>query len=146
MKYTIIFVLAAFLLSLVWACSANKNQVTTTVDEDGVARKAVTISTKLLTRKWKQTRTKDSYDGVWKDIESENKVIEFSEDGTYTENKPGNDTYKGTYRVNGNELTIEHSGNQVPLTYKVYFLDKKKMTLTIQGRHGKVFQDFVKTK
>ncbi len=146
MKYTIFFVLAAFGLSLLWACSGNKNKVTTTVDEDGQARKTVQISTKLLTNKWKHVRSKDSYDGEWREIAEDNRVIEFSDGGRYIEERPGNPTHQGTYTLTNDQLIVEHSGNNMPLKYKVYFIDKKKMTLTIQGRHGKVFQDYVKVK
>ncbi len=146
MKYTILFVMAAFALSALWACSGSKNKVTTDVNEDGTVQKKVSYSPKLLSSKWKEVRRKDTYDGKWVDITEDNKVIEFGANGDYSEKHPGNDAATGTYRLEGDQVTTEHSGNNAPLTYKITYLDKKKLTLAIQGRHGKVFYDYVKVK
>ncbi len=146
MKYTILFVLAAFSLSLIWACSGSKNTETTTVDEDGKERKVTVYSQKLLSNKWKEVRTKDTYDGIWKDIESDHKIIEFTSDGKYSEDKPGNPTHKGSYTLVNDQLTIEHSGNKVPLVYSIQSLDKKNLTLATQGRHGAVHKKYERIK
>lgn len=144
MKYTILFVLVALVMSLVFiACSSNKNN---TSDANARKGEVSNINVKHLSRKWKHVKTKDSYDGVWKEVESDNKIITFSKDGKYTELKPGNDLCDGGYTLQGENVVLTHSCNKVALTCKVVSLSKKELTLSQQGRHGEVFYTYVKTK
>jgi len=145
MKYTILFVITALAMSLIFiACSSSKNNNT----DDSSARKGEvsSINVKHLSRKWKHVKTKDSYDGIWKEVESDNKIITFSTDGKYTELKPGNDLCTGGYTAQGGTVVVTHSCNTAALTYKVASLSKSDLVLTMQGRHGDVFYVYERTK
>ena len=137
MKYTIVFVFAALAMSLILlACSSSKNN---NLDSTTLERKGVSsIDVKTLSQKWKHVKTKDSYDNIWKEIDADNKVIAFTESGEYTENKPGNDICTGTYTLAGENVLMNHSCNKVEMTSKVVSLEKEKLVLGKQGRHGEV--------
>lgn len=143
MKYTILFVLAAFAMSiLLIACSGTKK------NNDENARKGTvsSINVKQLSKKWKHIKTKDSYDGIWKDVDSDNKIISFTKDGKYSENNPGNPLCEGGYTTEGENVILTHSCNKVALTCKVVSLEKKKLVLSMLGRHGEVFYVYERTK
>lgn len=145
MKYTILFVIAALAMSLIFiACSSSKNNNS----DDSSARKGEisSINVEQLSNKWKHVKTKDSYDNIWKEVESDHKIISFTEDGKYTELKPGNDLCEGTYTAKEESVVVNHSCNQVALTYKVESLNKTDLVLSIQGRHGPVFYVYEETK
>lgn len=136
MKYTILFVLAAFILSgALVACSSSKNKQKKDISAE--RRAATSIDLDVLTNVWKETRSKDDYNGIWNEVEN-GKTITFLTDGKYTELKPENPICEGTYNAKDKSLEIKHSCNTVPLTYTVEHLSKKKLALAIQGRHGKV--------
>ena len=142
MKYTILFVLVALVMSIVFiACSSSKNNT-----DEASARKgeASNINVKHLSRKWKHVKTKDSYDGIWKEVTSDHKIITFSKDGKYTELKPGNDLCEGGYTTQGENVVLTHSCNKETLTCRVASLSKKELTLCQRGRHGEVFYVYQK--
>ncbi len=144
MKYTILFVLAALAMSIILlACSSSKNNA-----DGGNARKAnpSNINTKLLSKKWKHIKTKDSYNGEWSDVDSDNKVIAFGKDGSYSENKPGNNECTGGYELEGDHVVLTHSCNKVSLKCKVVELEKKKLVLSQMGRHGEVLYVYERIK
>ncbi len=146
MKYFAI--LAAIGMGLfIIACSSKKNGTDSKNPDGSNAKKATSISTKALSKKWKQVKSKDSYNNIWNDIDEENRrVILFDKEGSYTEINPGNEPCKGTYTTEGNQVIVEHSCNKVPLTYIVESLEKNSLTLSILGRHGKVFHVYEKVK
>jgi hypothetical protein len=146
MKYTILFVFAALAMSLVLlACSSSKNNNS---DNAALERKGMesSIDVKALSQQWKHVKTKDSYDGIWKEIDSDNKVITFSESGEYKENKPGNDLCEGVYVLEGERVVLTHSCNKVAQTCKVVSLEAEKLVLGMQGRHGEVLYVYEKVK
>jgi len=126
------------------ACSSSKNN---TSDETKARKGNVTsINVKRLAKKWKHVKTKDSYDGIWKTVDSENKIISFTRDGKYSENRPGNPACEGGYTMEGDNVILTHSCNKVALTCKVVELEKKKLTMSMLGRHGEVFYVYERTK
>lgn len=139
MKYTILFVFAALAMSIILlACSSSKNN---NAAKENLERKGVesSIDVKALSKSWKHIKTKDSYDDIWKDIDSDNKTITFTDNGEYKENKPGNEPCEGGYTLEGEQnIVLTHSCNKVALTYKIVELEKEKLVLGKQGRHGEV--------
>lgn len=126
------------------ACSSSKNN---NIDDSSARKGEISsINVKDLSRKWKHIKTKDSYDNIWKEVESDNKIISFTADGKYTELKPGNDLCEGTYTSQAESVIVNHSCNKVALTYKVENLSSTDLVLSIQGRHGSVFYVYEQTK
>lgn len=143
MKYTIAFVVAALIMSAaLLSCRGGKKNSTPQSYEaiQRVGLESVVDLDLLTAKKWKLVRIKDSYDDIWKDVETEASVISFNAEGGYAEDKPGNPTHKGTFSLQGEKgMEIVHSGNEATLEYRVDFLEKEKLVLAIQGRHGDVF-------
>lgn len=142
MKYTILFVFAALIMSIILLACSKKNADNTKAREGNVS----SINVKHLAKKWKHVRTKDSYDGIWKDMDSDSRIISFTRDGKYSENRPGNATCEGGYTMEGDHVILSHSCNKVSLTCKVVALEKKKLTMSMMGRHGEVFYVYETTK
>lgn len=153
MKYTILFVFAALAMSIVLlACSSSKNNNSTTTAEDGTevaARKAVKsdINKKRLCHKWKLVRMKDNYDGEWRQMDESQKTISFSKSGDYTETTKENPPCTGTYTTLGKmDMEVNHSCNRVALPCRVAELEKKKLVISMMGRHGEVLYEYTRTK
>ena len=137
------FVFAAFVMSILLIACSKKNADDTKARKGNVS----SINVKRLAKKWKHVKTKDSYDGIWKDMDTaDSKVISFTRDGKYSENRHGNPLCKGGYTMEGDNVILTHSCNKVALTCKVVELEKKKLTMSMMGRHGEVFYVYERTK
>ncbi len=153
MKYFLIgLTISLIILFVATSCSSKKNAVS---EEDTITRKGVPaeeqaiveIKTKYLNKKWRHVKTKDNYDGEWKDVPSEEaKVIEFTGKNEYYEYQKGEKSCEGTYRIEKDNILTNHSCNKVELSHKVRALDKNSLTLGMRGRHGEVLYVYEKIK
>lgn len=92
---------------------------------------------------WELSKSKDTYSGEWV-VSDEGLVFSFLKDGVFKKYDKYAKLCIGSYLQSDSLFTISHDCNARELQYKLESIKREDMLLSVVGRHGKVFYQFVK--